>query len=79
MIKLSLGLVYVLSVKQKNQIVRNFDKKKLMNTRLRYNKAEPRINPLNLMLEILDLSYSTWLLALLAWLGKDGRHSKGLI
>ena len=32
-----------------------------MKIRLKYNKVEPRTNSLNLMLEILDLSYSTWL------------------
>ena len=32
-----------------------------MKMRLKYNKVEPRTNSLNLMLEILDLSYSTWL------------------
>ena len=36
---------------------------------LRYNKVEPRTNPLNLMLEILDLSYSTWL-SYLGWVRK---------
>ena len=50
----------------KNQIVRNSnfnvkrkdDGKKM---RLWYNKARPRTNALNLMLENLDLRYSTWL------------------
>ena len=32
-----------------------------MKMRLRYNEMGPRTNSLNLMLENLDLSYSTWL------------------
>ena len=51
----------------KNQTVRNSNfnvkrkddgKKKI---RLGYNKARPRTNALNLILENLDLRYSTWL------------------
>ena len=71
MIKLNLGLVYDLSVKQKNQIVKNFGKKKkkyiyiyiykLIKMILKHSKIEPRTNSSNLMLEILDLSCSTWL------------------
>ena len=57
----------------KNQIVRNSNfnvkrkddgkqkKKKKEKMRLWYNKARPRKNALNLMLENLDLRYSTWL------------------
>ena len=52
-------MVYDLSVKQKNQTVKNFKKKKFIKIILRYNKEEPRTNFLNLMLEILNLSYST--------------------
>ena len=62
MIRLSLGLVYNLSVKQKNQIVKNFGKQKknkLIEMILKHNKIEPRTNSLNLMLEILDLNGST--------------------
>ena len=53
----------------KNQTVRNFnfnvkrrndDKKKRMKMRLGYNKVGLRTNSLNLMLENLDLRYSTW-------------------
>ena len=40
-----------------------------MKMRLRYNKVEPMTNSLNLMLEILDLSYSTWL-SQLCWARK---------
>ena len=63
-------MVYVLSVKYKNQTVRNpnfnvkrknDDKQKKKKKRLWYNKARPRTNALTLMLENLDLRYSTWL------------------
>ena len=57
-----MGLVYNLSVKQKNQIVKNFGKQKknkLIEMILKHNKIEPRTNSLNLMLEILDLNGST--------------------
>ena len=58
----------------KNQIVRNSnlnvkrkdDGKKM---RLWYNKARPRTNALNLMLENLDLRYFTWL-SQLGWARK---------
>ena len=55
----------------KNQTVRNSNfnvkrkddgkKKNDEKMRLWYNKARPRTNALNLMLENLDLRYSTWL------------------
>ena len=52
----------------KNQTVRNSnfnvkrkDDGKQKKMRLWYNKARPRTNALNFMLENLDLRYSTWL------------------
>ena len=79
MIKLSLGLVYVLSVKQKNQTVRNFDiKKKRMNeneTQVQQSRAEDKFLKSNVRNPRSKLLH----LALLAWLGKEGRHFKGLI
>ena len=56
----------------KNQAVRNSNfnvkrkdngknKNKNEEMKLWYNKARPRTNALNLMLENLDLRYSTWL------------------
>ena len=67
-------MFYMLS--KKNQTVRNpnfnvnrknDDKRKKM--RFWYDKARPRTNALNLMLENLDLRYSTWL-SQLGWARK---------
>ena len=54
---------FYLSDKRIKQLETSILKKKneWLKMRLRYNKAKPRTNSLNLMLEILDLSYSTWL------------------
>ena len=63
----------------KNQLVRNSNfnvkrkddgKQKNDEMKLWYNKARPRTNALNLMLENLDLRYSTWL-SLLGWARKS--------
>ena len=80
LIKLSLGLVYVLFFRQKNQTVRNFDikkKKKQMNeneTQVQQSRVEDKFLKSNVRNPRSKLLH----LALLAWLGKEDRHSKGL-
>ena len=87
LIKLSQGLVYVLSVKYKNQTVRNPNfnvkrknddkkkKEKRKKTLVQQSKAEDKCLNSNVRKPRSKVLH----LALLAWLGKEGRHTKSLI